>query len=122
MYYRLQDHNVHTDDVVAFVRQLHGQLGRPIILCLDRYSVHRSAIKQLLASGVKWLMVEWLPPYAPELNPTEQCWNRSKNVQLPNFIPDDLLHLKSEVRKAFIQQRSQQSVLASFFKIARLKL
>ena len=33
------------------------------------------------------LDVEWLPAYAPDLNPVEQVWNRCKYTDLANHIP-----------------------------------
>jgi transposase len=41
--------------------------------------------------------VEWLPAYAPELNPDEQVWNHSKYSQLANFIADNVEHLAEAV-------------------------
>lgn len=122
LYFRLQSTNVQADDIVACLRQLHRQVRRPIILVLDRYSVHRAAVSRLLAKGAHWLAVEWLPAYAPDLNPVEQCWNHAKYAQLPNFVPKNIDHLQTKVANAIRQQRSKQSLLRSFFKTAKLKL
>jgi len=45
-----------------------------------------------------WFTFEWLPSYAPELNPVEQCWNHTKCHDLANFIPEDLQHLQKAVK------------------------
>ena len=37
------DHNVKTDDFEAFIERLLRRVRRPIILVIDRYSVHRGA-------------------------------------------------------------------------------
>jgi transposase len=37
---------------------------------------------------------EWLPAYAPELNPVEARWSNTKYSDLANFVPDDTPHLK----------------------------
>lgn len=78
LYFDILDHNVKTEDFEEFVAHLLRRLSRPIILVMDRYSVHRAAAKSLLARFGPRIMIEWLPAYAPELNPDEQVWNRAK--------------------------------------------
>lgn len=120
LYFRLQRENVCAEDLVSFVRQLHRRLGRPITLVWDRSGPHRRAAKLLLDDEPTWLRIEWLPPYAPDLNPTEQCWNHSKNVDLGNYLPDNTEQLSAAVRKSFTQQRNNQPLLRSFFQTAQL--
>ena len=38
----------------------------------------------------RWLHVEWLPAYAPDLNPVEAMWSCTKYGDLANYTPDDL--------------------------------
>jgi len=68
------------------------------------------------------LHIEWLPPYAPDLNPDEQVWNRTKYTDLANFIPENIEQLSRSVRKSLRRTRSQQTLLRSFFKHAELPL
>lgn len=42
---------------------------------------------------------EWLPAYAPELNPAEYHWGQLKHHELPNFCPRDRWHLGTEARR-----------------------
>ena len=114
LYFDILDHNVKTDDFEQFVERLLRRIRRPIILVIDRYSVHRSAAKRLLARHRKRLSIEWLPAYAPELNPAEQVWNRTKHTDLANFVPDDVEHLGCSVNDSLKRTRSQQSLLRSF--------
>jgi len=60
---------------------------------LDRYSAHRKAVRLLQ----DWFEVEWLPAYAPDLNPVEMVWNHSKYSDLANFIPEDVDDLHQAV-------------------------
>lgn len=122
LYFDILDHNVKTDDFEVFVERLLRRIRRPITLVLDRYSVHRSAMRRLLVRYPKRLRVEWLPAYAPELNPDEQVWNRAKYTDLANFIPDDVEHLGHALADSLRQTRSQQNLLRSFFKHAQLPL
>ena len=87
------NHNIDTDDFETFVKHVLRRVRRPIVLVLDRYSVHRSGVARPLRRFPKRVQVEWLPAYAPELNPVEQVWNRAKHVDRANQAPDDLLSL-----------------------------
>jgi transposase len=122
LYFDILDHNVKADDFETFIDQLLRRVGRPIILVIDRYSVHRGAARRLLARHPRRLWIEWWPAYAPELNPDEQVWNHTKHGDLANFVPDDVVHLGRSVAASLRNTRSQQSLLRSFFKHAKLPL
>lgn len=121
LYFRLQPRNVVGEDLVSFVEQMHRHLRRKIILVWDRSQPHRSAAKELLGKH-DWLRIEWLPPYAPELDPCEQCWNHTKYVDLANFIPEDVDELYGAVAQSISEQRSNAQLLRSFFEYAELGL
>ena len=105
-----------------FVDHLLRRVGRSIILVIDRYSVHHGATTRLLARHAKRLSIEWLPAYAPELNPDEQVWNQTKHADLANCVPDDVLRLGRPVAASLRKTRSQQSLLRSSFNHAELPL
>lgn len=115
LYFDIHDHNIVTEDFEAFVESVLRRLHRPIILVIDRWQVHRSGALRLLRRFPKRVEIEWLPPYAPELNPVEQVWNRAKYTDLANYIPDDILSLGREVARSIRHTRSQQALLRSFF-------
>jgi len=51
---------------------------------LDNLPAHFPAVAQLrdeFAETATDVAVEWLPTYAPELNPTEFVWRESKYVE-----------------------------------------
>ena len=122
LYFEILDHNVRTDDFEAFVVLLLRRLGRPITLVMDRYQVHRSAAKRLRARFGRRLVIEWLPAYAPDLNPDEQVWQRAKHVDLANFLPADVEELGEALADSLERTRGQQSLLRSFFRHAKLQL
>ena len=122
LYFDVQDHNIVTDDFETFVESLLRRLGRRIILVIDRWQVHRSGARRLLARFSRRLEIEWLPAYAPELNPTEQVWARAKYVDLANFLPNDVLELGRRISHSIRHTRTQQKLLRSFFQHAKLKI
>ena len=122
LYFDIFNHNIVTDDFELFAESLLGRLQRRLILVMDRWSVHRSAAKRLVRRFPCRVQIEWLPAYAPELNPDEQVWTRAKYVDLANYIPADIDELGRAIRRSICRTGSQQSLLRSFFKHAKLKL
>lgn len=120
--FQIHEDNIRTDEVVDFVKQLRKDLRRPLIIVWDRWSVHRSAAKRLAASRVTQVEFEWLPAYAPELNPVEARWSQTKYSEMANFVPDDVRQLKRTVRSSLKKQVQRHRLKQSFFKTARLKL
>ena len=120
--FQIYDDNIRTDEVVEFIRQLRKQFQRPLIICLDRWQVHRSAAKRIAQSRLQSIEFEWLPAYAPELNPVEPRWSHTKYSDLANFVPDDVSQLKRNIRSSLKKQLTNPQLKSSFFKSAKLKL
>lgn len=53
--------------------------GKPVVIALDNGPIHISrATRAALVARAHWLIVEWLPKYAPELNYIERVWHDLK--------------------------------------------
>lgn len=122
LYFDILEHNIKSDDFEAFVVHVLRRLGRPITVVMDRYTVHRSAAQRLQRRFGRRVQIEWLPAYAPELNPDEQVWNRAKYTDLANFIPEDVYELGRALADSLRHTRGQQTLMRSFFQQARLAL
>jgi transposase len=122
LYFDILEHNVKADDFERFIVTLRRRIGRPLTLVLDRYQVHRSAARRLRARFGRSIRIEWLPAYAPDLNPDEQVWNRAKCHDLANFLPQHLDDLGHALAASLRRTRAQQPLLRSFFRHARLPL
>lgn len=120
--FQIHPDNIRTPEAVAFIRALRKSLRGPLILVWDRWSVHRAAAKQISASRLKNIEFEWLPAYAPELNPVESRWSHTKYGDLANFVPDDTPELKRAVRKSLKLQSTNHQLKTSFFKTAQLRI
>ena len=121
-FFRIHSHNVRTAEVVQYLRDLHRQLGRALIVVMDRLPAHRSAARRLQREVATWLTVEWLPGYAPELNPVEVHWSTSKYSRLANYLPDTVDDLYDAVVTAVGDVALDQPLLRSFFQSAHLRL
>jgi len=123
VYWKSQTENIRGEHLVGFLRSIRRRLRRKWVLIWDRWNVHKSkVVRAYLERHRKFIHVEWLPAYAPELNPAEQVWNHSKYSDLANFIPEDREDLHQHVDGSLTDQRRQAHLLRSFFKTAELEL
>lgn len=120
--WKFYDDNIRARDVLSFVRHLHARIRRPLVVVLDRFNVHRSAVRQLQERRTPWLDVEWLPAYAPDLNPVEALWSCTKHGDLANYAPDDLFDLGDAVVDSFCRQQRDRRIKISYFQTAQLDL
>jgi transposase len=99
------------------VRHIHG----PFILIWDRSRIHRAKIVKTFLEKHPQIHVEYLPAYAPELNPEEYCHGNVKR-RMKNAI----LHSKTEIRcsldQGFSRLRKRPDILLGCFQHAGLKL
>lgn len=87
---RTQLGSYNTASLIEFLKQLKRFVdGQKVILIWDHLPAHRSReMKQFLCQQRDWLQIEWLPGYAPDLNPTEGIWNNIQGRELANYCPD----------------------------------
>lgn len=109
-------------DVYRFLSCLLSKLRRPLTVVLDRLSAHRGAARRLKARFGDRIEFEWLPAYAPELNPVEHVWGHTKYGDLANYVPEDIDALRSELTASLERKRGDGDLLRSFFKQAGLEL
>ena len=64
---------------VNFLKKLHADVGRPIIVIADNASYHTGGVVQRYVKQTRGqVTVANLPKYSPELNLDEQVWNHAK--------------------------------------------
>jgi transposase len=109
---------------VAFLKHLLRHAATSLLVIWDRSPIHRrSAVQRFITSaGEARLVVEFLPIYAPDLNPVEWLWKHLKGVELCNQPCLDLEELHSELHLAVDRVRRNLSPIASFFEGAGLPL
>ena len=80
-----------------FLRALQEEFGQKLVIVLDNapYFIAKHLKKQAAKAG---LLLEYLPPYAPEMNPLEQCWrqvNDGRANRLYRTLPELKTYLTS---------------------------
>jgi transposase len=112
--------SLHGEQVIAALRYFRRQVGCPLLVVWDRLPAHRAQpVRRFLAAHPADYQVEWLPPYAPELNPEELC-NGAVKQDLLSALPDSVDDLRRQVRCSFIRLGRRSAVLQSFFHHAGL--
>ena len=89
--------------VIAFFRHLLRHVPGKITVILDNARIHKTKALSAFVLGEERLLLEYLPPYSPKLNPIELVWAYVKQHVLANFCPTDVTALKS--RLTFAWQR-----------------
>jgi transposase len=104
-------------DTVVFLTHLLRVAGLRLLVIWDGSPIHRcTEVKQFLAEGAaRWIHIEMLPPYAPDLNPLEWMWTHLKDVEMRNLACLDLEELHMEFHLALGRTRQKPSLVRSFF-------
>lgn len=89
LYFRLSRDNIRSDDVASFIRELLKAIPGHLIVVWDNSNPHRARVVRELERERERLHIEYLPAYAPELNPDEGVWSQMKCL-LANGRPDDV--------------------------------
>lgn len=100
LYMQLYHGTINAERVVRFLASLLRLVPGPIIVLWDNIGIHRAKLVQQWLERHSRLRVQWLPAYAPELNPDEGFWSHIKNKDLANYCPQDLEQLEAKVRRS----------------------
>ena len=120
-YFKLFPGAIKAPQIITFLQHLMHHLRRPLLVIWDGLPGHRStAVRDFVAAQGSRLTLEWLPGYAPELNPVEHIWSYLKEHELPNFCPRELWQLSAAARGALRRMRRRPTLVAAFWKQAEL--
>jgi putative transposase len=95
--------------------------GRPVIVVHDEGCQHRGETIGELLEHYPMLRLEFMPTYAPELNPVEAVWNYVKDKELANFAPWDVEHLAEMLNQVLLTLHADQPRLRSFLTATPLR-
>jgi transposase len=111
-------------DAVAFLEHVGREVGGPAQVVWDRSPIHRrAAVGEFVAAvGTDGLAVEFLPAYAPDLNPVEWLWGHLKQVEMRNLVCVDLEELHEQLHLALGRVRQKTRLIPAFFAGAGLEM
>ena len=116
--------NYDTDRLIEVLGALRRFLdGEKATLLWDGLPSHPStAMRAWLNRQRHWLVVERLPAYAPELNPTEGLWSSLKAVELANLVAPTLAEVIAQAHQGAERVRRTPHLAYSFLRHAGLSV
>ena len=122
LFLRLRRTTVRAEHFVSFLAHLRHHLRGPITIIWDRLHGHRCRLVREWAHSQPRLQLNYLPAYAPELNPVEVLWAWLKGTRLANVSREDLAPLADQVRRGARAARRRSELLHSFLGRSGLSL
>lgn len=120
-YFRLFPGAIRSPQIIEFLSHLLRHVPGKLLIVWDGLSSHRSrTTREFIYKQKGRLWVEFLPAYAPELNPVEYLWSHWKQHELPNFCPTTFGQLSIYGRKALRRMRKRRTLVLAFWKQAEL--
>jgi len=111
---------VRSAEAVGFLERLLREVAGSIVVVWDNLNAHRSRVVREVVAKHPRLALEYLPPYAPDLNPVEALWCQAKYHRMANHAIDDLTTLESEAKRHVAAIATEQRLLLACFSTAKL--
>lgn len=124
LFARTKPDSFNTPSLIDFLKQLKRFVrGHAVILVWDHLPAHRSReMSQFLWNQRAWLQIEWLPGYAPDLNPTEGVWSNIKGREMANLCPELMEEATNAFRRGLRRVGHTHRLPLSFLRHAGLSL
>ena len=110
---------INAECVITTLEHVRRQVGGGFILVWDRARPHRARVVTAYLAAHPEIKVEWLPPYAPELNPEEYCHGNVKE-RMRNSAPASVEQMQQQVERGFNRLRRRPDLLLGFIRHAGL--
>jgi transposase len=120
-YFRFVRGAINKTQLVEFLKMLRRKIGRRLLVIWDGLPQHRSkVVTDYLQSTNGEIAVEYLPGYAPELNPTEYVWGYMKQHELANLCRDTISEIQAFAVNRLRSMQRRVALVASFWKQSTL--
>jgi transposase len=121
IYKRHFDGSIDTEKLLDGLEHFRQHIQGPIILIWDQSRTHKALLVKAYLEEHPEIHVEYLPSYAPELNPEEYCHGNVKR-HMKNAIFHSKIEIRNSLNKGFSRLRKRPDILLDFFQHAGLKL
>jgi transposase len=121
IYKRHFDGSIDTEKLLDGLEHFRQHIQGPIILIWDQSRTHKALLVKAYLEEHPEIHVEYLPSYAPELNPEEYCHGNVKR-HMKNAIFHSKIEIRNNLNKGFSRLRKRPDILLGFFQHADLKL
>jgi len=100
------------------LRTLSAQSGRRVIAITDNAKYHHACLhKEWRQRQEPHFVLDYLPPYSPELNPIERVWKRTRRNCVHNVYFPTLQALIEKVERQFARWSEPNGELARLCKL-----
>jgi transposase len=113
------EHPIGAEDILVTLRHVPRDIAGSMIIIWGRLSAHRATAVKASVAAHPEIEGEWLPPYAPDLNPEEGCHGHVKQ-HLRHATPGTVSELRTQVDRGFARLRRRPDLLLGFFRHAGL--
>jgi transposase len=121
IYKRHFDGSIDAEKLLDGLEHFREYIQRPIILIWDQSRTHKALLVKAYLEKHPEIHVEYLPSYAPELNPEEYCHGNVKR-HMKNAIFHSKAEIRNSLNKGFSRLRKRPDILLDLFQHAGLKL
>jgi putative transposase len=113
-----------TETLIEFLEAFHRHFAHDkVTLIWDGLPAHRSkAMMAWLSRQRRWLVVEPLPAYAPDLNPVELLWGNVKGVELANLCPQTIEEARDAAEAGLLRAGRDYQLCFNFLEHTGLSL
>jgi transposase len=102
---------------IIFLKRLLRQVRRKIFLIADKHPVHRSGeTKKWLLANEQKIKIYFLPPYSPELNPSEYLNQDVKTNTIRKERPKDIAQMIKNLRRYLRNKQRKPEKVKAYFK------
>ena len=120
-YFRLFSGSIKSPQIVEFLKALSATIDKKLLIIWDRLQGHRSRlVREHLDAQKGEIVLEYLPPYAPELNPVERIWGYLKHHAMPNYCGQNLKDVAQRASSNLRSMQRRPRLIAAFWKQAEL--
>jgi transposase len=122
IYFQVVKGSIRQDQIIKFIKYIHRVTGGGKILIIwDRLQAHRAKkMRSFCAESEGKILIEYLPAYAPELNPVEYLWGRWKKSLMGNFCPESSEELLDKAKRTLGKMKRQKNLVDGFWRQAHL--
>lgn len=120
-YFRFFPGAIRSPQLVEFLKVLRQHLPGPLLIVWDSLQAHKSRLVRDYVDDDGAIQLEFLPAYAPELNPTEYIWGYLKTREIANLCARHLHTVRDLASRRLRSMQQRPALVRAFWKQAALQ-
>jgi transposase len=122
-YFRLFPGAIKSPQLVEFLGPLSKQIKGKLLIIWDGLKAHkRRLVRQFVESKGDRIVLDYLPAYAPELNPVEYVWDYLKTCEVANLCATGIHEVSDFARRRLKSMQRRPNLVTAFWTQAELPI